>query len=521
VKWRTYCSFLIVLLGVATCSSLSLPARQSAGQKTASKKPGPTGKTRPINNRFDVYKYWIDEDAAYIITNAERAFFVQLTSDEERVQFIEQFWLRRDPTPDTIANEFREETYRRIAYSNENFGTRVPGWKTDRGRIYITWGAPDSRTKPPCPNPNRTLQEGAGFDDCFPYEIWHYNYIPWIGANVDLEFVDALGDGDFILLKEDSQKTAILDPNGIKAHEPGNDPIRGRIELYAGGFTPARTRFADLEALVTAGIVKNELLVNYHLDFQRLTKFTALTSLAADIRDPDFDGPAKKMTGPMHVNLYGRILSLGGRMVEEFEDAVPPAQSSDSLVSKDRSHFEYQRTLALRPGIYMLDIAAKEIETGKLGITHTRLAIPVFARDRLDGSSLILANHVDPSQDIAPPTFGAYRIQFAASPGFCMNEKAESFIQVYGLKLDGQLGIAIGSARYRITQNQKEIWNAAETLDSLRTHSEQVTLRHPIPLSMLQPGHYRFEVEVTDRIAHQTLLRAAEFDVETSADRVN
>src|SRR5215831_16987697 len=79
------------------------------------------------------YRKWLNEDVAYIITDEERAAFKRLQTDEEREQFIEQFWLRRDPTPDTVENEFKEEHYRRIAYANERYASGIPGWKTDRG----------------------------------------------------------------------------------------------------------------------------------------------------------------------------------------------------------------------------------------------------------------------------------------------------------------------------------------------------------------------------------------------------
>ena len=89
------------------------------------------------------YKKWLNEDVRWIITPEELSAFKQLSNDEERDQFIEQFWLRRDPTPDTVENEYKEEHYRRIAYANEHFAAGKAGWRTDRGRIYIVFGPPD------------------------------------------------------------------------------------------------------------------------------------------------------------------------------------------------------------------------------------------------------------------------------------------------------------------------------------------------------------------------------------------
>jgi GWxTD domain-containing protein len=128
----------------------------------------------------DPYRKWLNEDVAYIITNEERATLRDLQSDSEREHFIEQFWLRRDPTPGTVENEFKEEHYRRIAYSNENFAdTDLPGWKTDRGRVYIVYGPPDEKESHPSATP--------------PNEQWMYKYIEGIGANVIIEFVEQNG----------------------------------------------------------------------------------------------------------------------------------------------------------------------------------------------------------------------------------------------------------------------------------------------------------------------------------------
>ena len=135
----------------------------------------------------------------------------KLNNDEEREQFIEQFWLRRDPTPDTEENEFKEEHYRRIAYANEHFASGIPGWKTDRGRIYITFGPPDEiedhssggfYERPP--------EEGGGETSTFPFQQWRYRYIEGIGNNIIIEFVDPTMSGEFRMTSDPSEKDALL-----------------------------------------------------------------------------------------------------------------------------------------------------------------------------------------------------------------------------------------------------------------------------------------------------------------------
>ncbi len=135
------------------------------------------------------YAKWLNEDVAYIIRDDERQAFKRLTTDEEREEFINQFWLRRDPTPDTIANEFKEEHYHRIGYVNQHFGppSGLPGWKTDRGRVYITYGTPDEIESHP----------SGDTDKPYPYEQWRYKLIEGIGQNVIVEFDDTGKTGDF------------------------------------------------------------------------------------------------------------------------------------------------------------------------------------------------------------------------------------------------------------------------------------------------------------------------------------
>jgi GWxTD domain-containing protein len=142
------------------------------------------------------YTKWLTEDVAYIINDQERAAFKRLPTDEEREHFIEQFWLRRDPTPDTVRNEFKEEHYRRIAYANQHYAdAHIAGWKTDRGRIYITYGPPDEIESRP-----------SGGAVALPSEQWRYRFIEGIGTNVIIEFVDTAKTGEYHMTRDPSKR---------------------------------------------------------------------------------------------------------------------------------------------------------------------------------------------------------------------------------------------------------------------------------------------------------------------------
>src|SRR5512147_2062697 len=174
-----------------------------SGQQDPLKRPRTEKQKKERQKAFkkevgESYKRWLDEDVRWIITDEERAAFKQLSNDEERDNFIEQFWLRRDPTPDTAENEYKEEHYRRIAYANERFASGIPGWKTDRGRMYITYGEPaEIESHPTGGTYNREIYEGGGTTTTYPFERWRYRHIDGIGDDIEIEFVDPCMCGEY------------------------------------------------------------------------------------------------------------------------------------------------------------------------------------------------------------------------------------------------------------------------------------------------------------------------------------
>src|SRR6266446_5528817 len=179
------------------------------------------------------YKQWLNEDVVYIISPEERQAFLQLDTNEEREQFIEQFWLRRSSNPDLPDNDFKEEHYRRIAYANEHFASGIPGWKTDRGRMYIMWGPADEvETHPTGGTYDRPMEEGGGSTTTYPWETWRYRYMEGIGENVIWEFVDPSGSGEYHLTMDPGEKDALL-------HVPG----AGLSQLESMGMASKTDRF--------------------------------------------------------------------------------------------------------------------------------------------------------------------------------------------------------------------------------------------------------------------------------------
>ena len=193
----------------------------------------PTPCSRPAT--AERYTQWVTEDVAYIITDAERAAFKRLESNEERDHFVEQFWLRRDPTPDTVKNEFKEEHYRRLAYANENFASSIPGWKTDRGRIYITYGPPDEKG-------SQASQLGL---HTAAFEQWRYRHIDFVGNNIVIEFVNTPGTGEYRMTTDPAVTPALL-------HAPGEVPVTNAATPKAGATVEAKSQGVLISVPLTA-----------------------------------------------------------------------------------------------------------------------------------------------------------------------------------------------------------------------------------------------------------------------------
>ncbi|HEX3821504.1 MAG TPA: GWxTD domain-containing protein, partial [Candidatus Sulfotelmatobacter sp.] len=260
------------------------------------------------------YKKWLDEDVVYIITDEERAAFKQLSNDEERDNFIEAFWQRRDPTPDTEENEFKEEHYQRIAYANEHFAAGVPGWRTDRGRIYIVFGKPDEiESHPSGGTYERPMDEGGGETSTFPFEDWRYRYIEGIGQEVIIEFVDTCMCGEYHMTMDRSEKDALLmTPNaGLTMWEQmgmankaqrfsGNGMERlglgpessslqtkefDRLEQFAKLQQAPKVKFTDLEEAVNSKVILNPMPFDVKVDYVKVTSDTVLVPIVIQMKN--------------------------------------------------------------------------------------------------------------------------------------------------------------------------------------------------------------------------------------------
>jgi GWxTD domain-containing protein len=492
------------------------------------------------------YKQWLNEDVVYIISPEERQAFLQLETNEEREQFIEQFWLRRSSNPDLPENDFKEEHYRRIAYANEHFASGIPGWKTDRGRMYIMWGPADEvESHPSGGTYDRPMEEGGGTTSTYPWETWRYRYMEGIGENVIWEFVDPTGSGEYHLTMDPSEKDALLHVPGAGLSllesmgmasktdrftrsdgtnlpktlggTPASMDEFNRLEQYAKAFKPPTVKYKDLEALVTARIVRDQVHFNYRTDYLKVTNDTVLVPVTVQIPNNQLSFENKEGVHSATLNIFGRVSTLTGRVVQTFEDPVS-RDFPDSLFQRSlKLQSIYQKAVPLRPGLYRLDIVIKDVKSGNVGVVNTRLQVPRFNDDTLDTSSLILADQLEhvPAKQIGTGQFvlGSSKVRPKLDSEFTANEKLGIYMQVYNLKPDEKTHKSSATFQYTVKKGNEQVMQFKETSADMKQTGDQVTIERLLPLSTLAPGKYSLEIVATDTLSNKTVSKTADFTV--------
>ena len=494
------------------------------------------------------YKKWLNEEVGYIITDEERKAFSRLQNDEEKQQFIEQFWLRRDPTPDTEENEYREEHYRRIAYANERFASGIPGWKSDRGMIYIKYGPADEvESHPSGGTYERPIEEGGGTTSTYPFEKWRYRYVEGIGNDVNIEFVDTTMTGEYRMTMDPSEKDALLyvPGAGLTLAEQmgmsdktarfnrtdgthlgtGTSPLPAsmgefqRLEQFAKLQQAPAIKFKDLEAAVNSTIKYNLLPMKVRADFIPVTGASVLSNITIQFERKDLQFKEKDGVSTALVNLYARITSMSRRPVNWFEDTVGVDVPNTMLQQAVNGQSIYQKTVPLQPGRYRLNVVAKDVVGGNMSTFEMALDVPRFDDDKLGASSLILADLIEkvPTKSIGTGQFviGTSKVRPRMNDTFKRDEKLGIYLQLYNFEPDEKTRKPDGTIEYEIIKNgsNQKVFEFSEEVSALSGGAAQVTVEKLLPLKDLEPGQYTLKMKVVDKKRNQTLTPSATFTV--------
>jgi len=495
------------------------------------------------------WKKWLNEDVVYIITDEEKKAFKQLRTDEEREQFVEAFWQRRDPTPDTEENEYKEEHYRRIAYANDHYASGIPGWKTDRGMIYIKYGPADEiESHPSGGSYERPIEEGGGETSTYPFEDWTYRYIEGIGSNIKIEFVDTTMSGEYHIATDPEEKDALLYvPNaGLTMAEQmgmadktqrfertdgthlgtGGQPLPEsmdeftRLEQYAALQKAPAIKFKDLEAAVNSTIRYNTLPMQVRADYIRVTDATVLTNLTLLFKNSDLNYSTKDKIAKATINLYGRITSLTRRPVNWFEDTISTGPIPAEMLQQAMNGSQiYSKTIPLAPGTYRLNVVAKDVVGNTMNNFEMALNVPHYDEDQLGASSVILADELErvPTKSIGTGQFviRSSKVRPRVGDVFKQNETMGIYTEFYNFGMDQKTKKPEGTIEYDVLNaSNQTVLSQTENIDAIPNASAfLVTIEKRLPLKSLAPGKYTLRLKVTDKLKNQSLSPTTQFTV--------
>lgn len=523
--------------------ALMLLSSASFGQKDKNKgqSQDPTQRERNVKPELKkVYKDWLEKDVTYIITDDERKAFKKLQTDEEREAFIEEFWRRRDPDPDTEENEYREEYYERIAYANEHFSSGIPGWKTDRGRIWIMYGKPDERETHPMGGPySRPSWEGGGDTTTYPFEKWFYRYIAGVGSGIELEFVDPTGTGEYRLTTNPNDKDALLyvpgagqtlsEQLGLESRSNRINGVNGpnfqreqdnpftKMVMMNDLMRAPQIKFSDLAEAVNRGVVEeNPLNFDVRIDFFRQSDERVITAVTIQTENKDLAFVDKGGLQEARINIFGKITAVSGRRVGVFEDPVVTQATANELTdAKDRKS-AYQKAIALAPGTYKVDVIVRDVTSGATGIRHVGFNVPKYDPAKLSTSTLVLAARLQSLSNqpaVGQFVIGNVKVIPNVSGTYKRGQDVGIYMQIYNAGIDQTTLRPSVDVEYVLTKDGKEIGKQAEDWKGLSDGGQRLTLARLIQTSGLAVGDYEVAVRIRDRVSGQTLSPSAKFTV--------
>jgi GWxTD domain-containing protein len=536
---------LALALGMLV-SSAAAPAAALAQKDKGKQQDVPDRERNVKKERSNMFKKWIEEDVAYIITDDEKKAWKKLATDEEREQFIEQFWRRRDPDPDTEVNEYLEEHYERVAYANQHFTSGIPGWKTDRGRIYIMFGPPNEKeTHPSGGMYDRPSYEGGGSTTTYPFETWFYRYLPGVGSGIEIEFVDPTGTGEYRIARSPDEKDALLNiPGaGLTLNEqlglsnksdrvanrgsfgytgPGareQDSPFSRLILYTDLQRPPQVNDVlekSLLGTVSTGSEDTAALdVAWKVDFYRASDERVMTAITIQTDNNDLTFKDVGGVQRARLNIYGRVTNLSGRRITSFEDPVTTDATVQELNTAKDKKSAYQRVLPLSPGNYKVDLLVRDINSGATTVKAIGFEVPKFVPDKLATSSLVLAVKLQALNDQMPGMFaiGPYKVLPNVSGVYKRGQDVGIYMQVYNAGIDQTTLRPSVDVDYVLSKDGKEVFKQAEDWRGLSDSGQRLTLARLLPTSNLAPGEYEVSIRVRDKVSGQSLSPSQKFTV--------
>ena len=491
------------------------------------------------------YKNWLDRDVVYLITDAERTVFENLSTPEEKEVFIEPFWQLRDTDRRTMANEFKEEHYRRIAYANEHFASGKAGWLTDRGRVYVIHGKPNEVESHPSGGfYARPQHEGGGVTVTYPFEVWRYRFVEGLGQNIELEFVDKHSTGSYRLSANSDDKDALFDlPIGglTLAEDLGlsskgdrrafrnrridplttyraNDTPFDRYERFARITAAPVLKFPELKEFVETDISFETLPIQVDVAYLRLNEDQVIVPITIQVRNQDLTFTPKNNLNIARIGVYGLVRDMGRKVITEFDDELGTLFLPNRKSSNDSSI--YQKIFVLDQGKrYIVDLVVKDLNSNHTGVKRQGLIVPKYSQTDLVSSTLVVADFLKPLSEAADPdemfVLGNAKVRPDVERAFSPQETMGVYLQIYNSAFDQTTRSPLLKTTYRIMKDNQMTSQVVHTKgESMFFFSDRrVVLMQPFRLKNLKIGSYQLQIEVEDLVGGQTHVSKRRFSV--------
>jgi GWxTD domain-containing protein len=465
---------------------------------------------------------WLKGPVAYLITEEERQVYSKLTTQEEREHFIEEFWKRREADPER-PGAFREEFYRRIAYANENFHAGAPGWRTDRGRIYILYGPPNRRdARPMGGRYDKPANLGGDTITTLPFEIWEYDYIRGIGQDITIEFVDHSGSGQYMLEADPNKKDVFYwrrgetPLNSRRIQTSYKEQPFNRLDVWAKLQAPPPLKFPDLKEEVRTKISYNALAFDLSTAFIRMSPDMYAVPVTVTVQNENLMYLGKGGYYESEIQMYASILSISGEMVYQLDDSFKSMSGDYTLAELLKQKTYHQAIIPLPAGRYKLRLLLKDVNSAKMGTLESSFWIPQTKEGALNTSSLICADVIQPAPE------GSRGQEFVLGPmkvipnlkaAYQRRHRLGLYLEVYDLDLDTTTGTPSVDISYTLEGpdgNRVEIGPESE---SRFPEGHSIAISKGIPLSNLAPGKYRIAVRISDLISQRACTLESQIEV--------
>jgi GWxTD domain-containing protein len=487
--------------------------------------PTPDNKPRKIKREDDrVFRDWANSDVKLIITPEEEDAYNKLKTNEERENFINIFWQRRDPSPDTEENEYKDEYYERIAYANEHFGSGKSGWLTDRGRIYVKWGKPTSVESHPAGGQYQQTNYDGGTSATYAFEKWFYRYLPGVGSGIEVEFVDPSGSGEYRLAHNPFEKVVPLngpvegatgygDPNSNRRSESPFEVIELMNKLEGTPPVSPPTAVGS-----THQPVEDENQLNFEVRpyyfFQADGNAIAAFTIQTENRALSFQNSGGLQTA--RVNVFGKVFAVTNRKVGTFEQTLMTTATTEELSEAKQRQSAYGRAMILPPGKYRIDVMLRDVNSGATGLRQLAFTVPRLDSTKLQTSSLVLAAKVESRKDetgVSQFTIGRTKVVPNISGEYHRGEPVGIYLQVYNAGIDQTTLRPAVDVEYRLLKDGKEIRKQAEDWIGMSEAGPRLTLARLLDSSQLTAGQYELQIDIRDHVSGQTLTRSGAFSI--------